>query len=74
MAGKQRKHGVLGILGQLSKSNMSHVEAAELFPQEWVAARLAGRRHTPPPLRVAHVMLSNRYKLIYVKCTKTAGQ
>ncbi|KAL4434487.1 hypothetical protein ABPG75_000928 [Micractinium tetrahymenae] len=54
-------------------AHAQHGEAVPLFPPDWVKARLGGQQSAPPPLRVAHIMLSDRYKLIYVKCTKTAG-
>lgn len=74
MAGRQRKHGPLGILTQLSKAYKHGGEAVPMFPSDWVAARVDGERHAPPPLRVAHIMMSNHYRIIYVKCTKTAGK
>lgn len=73
LAGKTQKHGKLGILTQLNRAHKQHGEAVPLFPPEWVAQRVGGDRHAPPPLRVAHIMISDKYKLVYVKCTKTAG-
>lgn len=74
LAGRQNKHGPLGILAQLNKAYKQGGEAVPLFPPDWVAARVGGKRQAPPPLRVAHVMMSNHFKMIYVKCTKTAGK
>lgn len=74
LAGKTQKHGKLGILTQLNRAHKQHGEAVPLFPPEWVAQRVGGDRHAPPPLRVAHIMISDKYKLVYVKCTKTAGE
>lgn len=74
LAGPQRKHGPLGIITQLRNAYKQNGSAVEEFPMEWVAARLRGARQAKPPLRVAHIMLSNHFKLIYVKCTKTAGE
>lgn len=74
LAGRQQKHGPLGILVQLNRAHKEHGQAVPLFPPEWVSQRVGGDRRAPPPLRVSHIMLSEHYKLIYVKCTKTAGK
>lgn len=73
LAGRQRKHGPLGILTQLNREHKQHGEAVPLFPPEWVVQRVGGVRQAPPPLRVAHIMVSEKFKMVYVKCTKTAG-
>ncbi|KAL4423855.1 hypothetical protein ABPG75_001156 [Micractinium tetrahymenae] len=77
--GRQRKHGTLGILTQLHglQNPQFRVDGygrghLDLYPPQWVKERLAG--NTREPLyREAGLMVSDRYKLVFVKCTKTAG-
>ena len=77
--GRQHKHGLLGILAQLQSLQESHIRIdgygrgrLDLFPPKWVEERLAGNIREPP-YRAAGLMISDQYKLVFIKCTKTAG-
>lgn len=77
--GRQRKHGPLAILTQLQGLDNPSIRKdgygrghLDLYPPQWVKERLAGNVREPL-YREAGLMVSDRYKLIFVKCTKTAG-
>ncbi|KAL4423815.1 hypothetical protein ABPG75_001116 [Micractinium tetrahymenae] len=70
-----RTHGRLkkrGPLGALSMVGSGRSRAELCFPADWREARLAGDKQ-PPPAKWCAIMFNDRYKLIYVKCPKTAG-
>lgn len=78
--GRHTKHGPLGILTQLQplldQPMQTYLGGRErdFFPPDWRAARLQlGSNAPPPPFRVAYLMWSDKYKIIFVKCPKTAG-
>lgn len=75
LAGLQQKSGPLGVLTQLAQIADDDPEARQTlyYPQAWVQQRLRGE-HPPPVARVGSVLISHKYKLLYVKCTKTAGE
>lgn len=43
-----------------------------LFPPHWIKQRLAGDK-ADPPSKYCNPMINDKYKLIYLKCPKTAG-
>lgn len=67
--GRLRKWGPIPVLLELaaghSWANLSYREA-------WAMQRLSGVR-PPPPAKVCTVMYNHKYKLIFLKCPKTAG-
>lgn len=75
LAGLQRKSGPLGVLTRLAgvASDDPRAREALYYPEEWVRQRLRGSR-TPPVARMASVLISHKYRLLFVKCTKTAGE
>ncbi len=67
--GRLKKRGPLGSLAMVG----SGLTRAELcFPPAWREARLAGDKQ-PPPAKWCAIMFNDKFKLIYVKCPKTAG-
>ena len=42
------------------------------FPVEWKRARLGGEKPAPP-VKWCAVMFNDKYRIIYLKCPKTAG-
>lgn len=75
LTGLQHKSGPLGVLMQLARApgNDTRAREALYYPEAWVQQRLRGES-VPPVARVASVLISRKYKLLFVKCTKTAGE
>lgn len=67
--GRLKKRGPLGALAMVG-SGLSRAELC--FPPAWREARLAGDKQAPPAKWCA-IMFNDKYKLVYVKCPKTAG-
>lgn len=67
--GRLKKRGPLGSLSMVG-SGLSRAELC--FPTAWREARLAGDKQ-PPPAKWCAIMFNDKFKLIYVKCPKTAG-
>ena len=72
--GLMTKHGpsamVTGVRGALAAGQNATLALA--YPLTWREPRLAGA-HTPPPFKWCAVMFNDKYRLIYIKCAKTAG-
>ncbi|KAI3432825.1 hypothetical protein D9Q98_010409 [Chlorella vulgaris] len=70
-----RIHGLVtkgGPLAVVSKLAEGRKRSDLLFPPDWVKQRLAGDK-ADPPSKYCNAMISDKYKLIYLKCPKTAS-
>ena len=66
------KHGPSDMVTQLSALVEGGGRAELGYPLEWRDGRLAGQERDPP-IKWCAVMFNDKYRVIYLKCPKTAG-